>query len=149
MELFGNLNVNGGNCIVHLDPMPSEDSPYGGWISNGKLMDTVSRGQSLYYHFTEEAYGLACANSYATMPCRAIALEDIYADQSGLILLYGMMYHKYWNFKSSQLYISATIPGQLTHIRPNQKYNIIQLVGYAKLNNAASFDFNSTMVELI
>lgn len=149
MRVVGNLQVQGPNSIIRLNPNPQKNLEYSGYIVEDMLGMNVTASQALYYDITTFSWKVSQANSANTMPCRGIALETKSAGNMCLILKMGIVRFNDWNFSSNnKLYVSATGAGGVTHIQPNASGNIVQVIGYPLKHNVGYFDFCPTAVEL-
>ena len=149
MRVVGNLQVQGPNSIIRLNPNPQKNLEYSGYIVEDIVSMSVIASQALYYDIASFSWKISQANSTNTMPCRGIALETKTAGNICLILKMGIVRFNDWNFSSNnKLYVSATGPGGVTHIQPSSSGNIVQVIGYPLKHNVGYFDFCPTAVEL-
>ena len=144
MKVIGNLHILGQKSIIKMNSNPASDNEYSGWISDEFVDEDVNIGQGLYFDNTLQRWKLAKADSETTMPCRAIALESISKGQSGKLLRYGTLRLDSKNYTGPYIYISDSIPGEITDTVPSTVGSIIQKIGSPVKNNTGWFDFNST-----
>lgn len=144
MKVIGNLHILGQKSIIKMNTNPANNLEYSGWISDEFVGENVTIGQGLYFDHTEQRWKLAKADVEATMPCRAIALEDILNGQSGKLLRYGTLRIDGKQFTNPYIYISDSVPGEITDIKPTTIGSIIQKIGCPVKNNTGWYDFNST-----
>ena len=109
MKVIGNLHILGQKSIIKMNTNPANNLEYSGWISDEFVGENVTIGQGLYFDHTEQRWKLAKADVEATMPCRAIALEDILNGQSGKLLRYGTLRIDGKQFTKPYIYISDSI----------------------------------------
>ena len=144
MKVIGNLHILGQKSIIKMNTNPANNLEYSGWISDEFVGENVTIGQGLYFDHTEQRWKLAKADVHATMPCRAIALEDILNGQSGKLLRYGTLRIDGKQFTNPYIYISDSVPGEITDIKPITIGSSIQKIGCPVKNNTGWYDFNST-----
>lgn len=145
MKVIGNLHILGQKSIIKMNTNPANDLEYSGWISDEFVDENVTVGQGLYFDHTLQRWKLAKADREETMPCRAIALEDISKGQSGKLLRYGTLRLDSKNYTGPYIYISDSIPGEIIDTVPSTAGSIIQKIGTPVRNNTGWYDFNSTI----
>ena len=144
MKVIGNLHILGQKSIIKMNTNPANDSEYSGWISDEFVDEDVTLGQGLYFDHTLQRWKLAKADREETMPCRAIALENILKGQSGKLLRYGTLRLDNVSFTNPYIYISDSVFGKITDVPPVNPGSIIQKIGTPVRNNTGWYDFNST-----
>lgn len=148
MRYFGNINVRGEKSIITLDPWPDANNPYSGWVSWEPAIGVTTTGQALYYDKNSKVWRLACANSQATMPCRAISVESPNQNGEWGILRFGTFYTPRYNWNGQSLFIDPVKPGFITDIQPSGIGQFVQIIGTAKDYRVGFFDFCPIYVEV-
>lgn len=149
MKVIGNLHILGQRSIIKMNAEPSSDYEYSGWVSEVTVSENVQKGQLLCYNSVDQRYRLADASDPAKMPARAIAVEDIEAGMSGLVLLYGTLKINSDNYTTPYIYVSPTTPGGKQNNEPGAIGNIVQKIATPTKNNTAWYDFNTTTKEIV
>ena len=148
MKVIGNLHILGQRSIIKMNAEPSSNFEYSGWVSEVSVSENVTKGQLLCYNSADQRYRLADASDATKMPARAVAVEDIDAGQSGLVLLYGTLKINSDNYTTPYIYVDPTTPGAKTNNKPAAIGNIVQKIATPTKNNTAWYDFNTTTEEI-
>lgn len=125
------------------DPALSTDHSYSGITSVDVVGESVSFGQLLYRKLLDGKWYLARANLGATLPCLRIALGTITANNSGALLVSGLLRDDSWNWTSGPLYVSAATGGALTETAPTTPGYFGQIV--ATPLSADTIEFNPSL----
>lgn len=147
MKVVGNFNVLGENNILRFNPNPANNLDYSGFISE-ELANNITAGQALYWDFTNNYWSPAKADSYDTLPCRAIALESCTGISTIKMLKFGTLKNTTWEFDNKDIYVSPTLAGALTTIEPTTSGHFVQFIGTAFGTNIGYFDFNPLCIQL-
>lgn len=134
--------------MVALNPAPA-DTEASGIIAAVTVGENVVRGDILYLK-SDGKYWKAKADAATTIPCVAIALGTINANNSGNVMFTGYLrddtaYN--WTV-GGLLYVSKDTAGVITQTRPSATGNQVQIIGYAVTADIIFFNPNYTYVEI-
>lgn len=141
MKVIGNLHILGQRSIIKMNAEPSSNFEYSGWVAKVAVSEKVLQGQLLAYNPVDYRYRLADASNPDKMPARAIAVEDIEAGMTGLVLLYGTLKINGDNYTTPYIYADPNTPGGKVYNEPAVVGNIIQKIATPTKNNTAWYDF--------
>ncbi len=140
-----------GNLKLNATP---DDQVASGIISVGTVGENVDAGEICYLK-ADGKYWLADADSAAEMPAVVLAIDDILADASGLLLHMGFyrddtLYN--WtvgNGEANNLFVHTT-PGAMVQLanQPAGSGDQVQFVGYVTHADRIFFNPSGVLVEI-
>jgi hypothetical protein len=119
---------------------------YEGKVITVTVDDASAVFTSTLYCASDFHYERADADSAATMPCRALALES--GAGSKKVLIEGQICHTGWNWTYGDMYVSIGT-GSLTQTRPTGTGDQVQRIGWALSADTVYFRPDSTVVEIV
>ena len=143
-QLGGDLDLNQKG--VSLNPAPTADVTGNGIIATMTVdANTVGVGSALHLD-TDGNWIEADADTVATMPCAALALET--GTGSKKVLFHGIIRNDAWAWTvGGLLYVSDTV-GTLTHTAPTGSGDQVQVVGIATHADRIYFNPSLVLVEV-
>lgn len=145
MKIYGDTEILGKRTIIHLDPNPSSETPYSGWIERVVVGQDINAGVGLYLNSNGNWYR-ASATTLNTMPVTAIATQSVSSGEYCNMLRMGFFYNEDWSFENTQLFISSS--GHITDVQPNGYGSYLQCVGYAINQHVGYFHFSPLLLEI-
>ena len=144
MDYYGDINIYGNNSKIHLNCEPNINNPFNGLVCHDYIDADVTYGDIVYFNLSSKLWKKSCANNVDTLPARGISCADfVNFSVKTTILLYGFFY---WDtnpetISQSQLWLSDSIPGRFTNLKPSTIKNYVQVLGMAKTPSIYFFDF--------
>lgn len=89
------------------------------------------------------------ADSNVSVPCVALALEDIANGQLGLVLMQGWVYNSAWSLAEGDYVFVSTATGELTPTPPAGAGDQIQVIGIGLTEDLLWFNPDYTVLEII
>lgn len=115
----------------------------------GTAGEALSKYDICYRDVTGGNLKKAQANAAATMPGLFMALEDIALDAEGKFLCLGFITNSGWAWTvGSELYVSDTVAGGMTHTAPADSGEQVQRIGIAETATTIYFKPDLTVVEV-
>lgn len=137
------LEEGDGMCLGEL---LDADSTYSGTTLVATAGEDLTFGEPCYFKSDGKLW-LADADSAATMPAMAIALDSISADASGLFLSRGRVRVDAWNWTTGGIVYPSTTKRNMTQSAPDGAADQIQAVGVATDPNELLFTPYPILVE--
>lgn len=147
-QLGGDLDLN--EHYIELNQNPTSDVTGNGWMTS-ETVDTNATGVgAALYMASDGHYDEADADSSATMPVTALALEAGVGTKK--ILRRGFLRNDTWNWTlgngvANYIYASTTTGG-MTQTAPTGTGDLVQILGYAVSADVIYFDPQLVMVEV-
>jgi hypothetical protein len=137
---------------VQCNSAPSDDLSASGLIAILTAGENLVFGD-LVYTKSDGKMWKAKGNASSTIPCTAMALGNISANETGRFLKHGYVRNDAWNWAKGATsgigYVSAATAGLLTQTAPSTTGNQVQQVGIAKSATVFYFMPQLTYLELL
>jgi len=145
MKVYG-LDLENRN--IKLENVPGADHLAVGFTTDLTIGEAASIGDVFYFKSDGKLWK-SDANAEATMPVKAMALEDGTAEASIEVLLQGFVRDDSWNWTTlgGLIYASGTT-GALTQTPPAVSGDQVQIVGFATHADRMYFNPNYGLVEV-
>ena len=134
--------------VIMDSSLSSQDQTYNGTTLSGALGETVAFRQVVYLK-NDGKFWKAKADAAGTMPAIGVCVVGGDADDTGTILIRGMVRDDTWDFTvGSSLYVSDTTAGTLTDSAPDTAGDQVQFMGIAISADVALITPNIMLIEI-
>jgi hypothetical protein len=137
------------NSSLKLEEALATDHSYCDIVCDDIAEENIILGELIYYKSDSKWYKAGASSSTTSDGLLAIAVANINATASGVLLLNGFFRDDSWDWvTASGLYISETTSGAMTQVLPDGVGEYVRKVGYAFSADVAYFGPDITIVGL-
>ena len=134
--------------IYHELQLPADDDSYTGIIAILTAGETLAFGYACYLKAADSKMYKAVATATGTMPCIALALGAMNANDIGRFLVLGFIRDNAWSWTVNGLFYAHTTGGLPTQTRPAASGNQVQVIGVAMTSAIILFNPSYELVQV-